>query len=384
MMQQLQAQAQAVQAQAAQAQAAQVAAVAAAAGAAPVQGGSSTVAIAANGQMVDLQNMVDTMSVLDEESLVQVISSVLMARPEAAPPVMNFSIPDLTYPPSRALTERRGKGVIKSFNSQAGFGFIQCEELHAVFGNDVFLHQKQLGEFGPGATVTFAVCLSKDNKPQAYDLMAAGPGRTGKGGPPSWGCPGDWQSQDWQFPDWWGGDGWWGGYGYGGWGCGGGKPQQMPHHSQMFGPSDQMKGKGWPFKGGSGKSKGSDDTGGMAITDGAGAAHQCKRPYGLQPQAGGKPDEQIELGQHIGVIKSFNPENGYGFISCTDLQEKGYSNDVFLHHQQVGQCRVGDEVFFTVYLNSKGQPQARDLETCDGQLKGELSGRAIKRPRSDE
>merc|ERR1719507_1860614 len=130
--------------------------------------------------MVDLQHMVDTMSVLDEESLVQVISSVLMARPEAAPPVVNFSIPDLTYPPSRALTERRGKGVIKSFNPQAGFGFIQCEELHAVFGNDVFLHQKQLGDFVPGATVTFAVCLSKDNKPQAYDLMSAGPGRTGK------------------------------------------------------------------------------------------------------------------------------------------------------------------------------------------------------------
>jgi len=365
--------AQVAQAQVAQAQAAQMAAVAAAAGGAPGQGGSGTVAIAANGQMVDLQHMVDTMSVLDEESLVQVISSVLMARPEAAPPVVNFSIPDLTYPPSRALTERRGKGVIKSFNPQAGFGFIQCEELHAVFGNDVFLHQKQLGDFVPGAAVTFAVCLSKDNKPQAYDLMAVAPGRTGKGGPP-WGFPGEWQ-QDWG-PEFWGGDSWWGGCGGwgcggGGWGCGGGKPGMMP---QMFGP-DQMKGKGWPCKGGAGKSKGSDDTGGMATPDGTGAVSQRKRPYGVQPNAG-KLDEQIDLGQHIGVIKSFNTENGYGFISCADLQEKGYSNDVFLHHNQVGQCRVGDEVFFTVYLNSKGQPQARDLEVCDG--------RAPKRPRGDE
>eukprot|EP00409_Alexandrium_fundyense_P003644 CAMPEP_0185905930 /NCGR_PEP_ID=MMETSP0196C-20130402/5092_1 /TAXON_ID=2932 /ORGANISM="Alexandrium fundyense, Strain CCMP1719" /LENGTH=58 /DNA_ID=CAMNT_0028625567 /DNA_START=23 /DNA_END=195 /DNA_ORIENTATION=+ len=55
-----------------------------------------------------------------------------------------------------------------------GFGFIDCPELHAVFGNDVFLHNKQLGEFGPGAMVTFAVCLSKDNKPQAYDLQPMG------------------------------------------------------------------------------------------------------------------------------------------------------------------------------------------------------------------
>merc|ERR550525_353072 len=133
--------------------------------------------------MVPLQNLVDTLSGLDEESLVNVISSVLQARPEGAPPVVNFSIPDLTYPPSRALTERRSQGVIKSFNMNNGFGFIDYPELHAVFGNDVFLHNKQLGtsgEFGPGAMVSFAVCLSKDNKPQAYDLQY--PGGNSKGG----------------------------------------------------------------------------------------------------------------------------------------------------------------------------------------------------------
>merc|ERR1712032_768298 len=99
------------------------------------------------------------------------ICSVLQARPELAPPVVQFSVPDLTYPPSRTLAERRSQGFIKSFNQQKGFGFIECQELQPIFGTDVFIHQKQMGSFTPGTMVNFAVVLSSDKKPQAFDVI---------------------------------------------------------------------------------------------------------------------------------------------------------------------------------------------------------------------
>eukprot|EP00418_Pyrodinium_bahamense_P083302 CAMPEP_0179064392 /NCGR_PEP_ID=MMETSP0796-20121207/27926_1 /TAXON_ID=73915 /ORGANISM="Pyrodinium bahamense, Strain pbaha01" /LENGTH=274 /DNA_ID=CAMNT_0020761341 /DNA_START=72 /DNA_END=896 /DNA_ORIENTATION=+ len=256
--------------------------------------------------VVDLQTIVDTLSSLDEESLVNVLSSVLQARPEVAPPVVNFSIPDLTYPPSRALTERRSQGVIKSFNMSNGFGFIDCPELHAVFGNDVFLHNKQLGEFGPGAMVSFAVCLSKDNKPQAYDLQHM----SGKGmmalGP--------------------------------------------PYEVLM------MKGK-WGFKGKPDDGKGKRSWQGKSGKSGDMEARKVQTPPGTAPWE--------ELGQFSGTVKSFNPKSGYGFITCVELQDMGFTNDVFLHHQQMGDCNVGMEVTFTCYLNSKGQPQAKEVAPED-------------------
>lgn len=237
--------------------------------------------------MADLQNLVDALASLDEESAVQVISSVLQARPELAPPVVHFSVPDLTYPPSRALTERRSTGFIKSFNPQKGFGFIECAELHQVFGVDVFLHSKQVSTFEPGAMVSFAVVLSRDNKPQAFDLA---PVQVGGGG---------------------------------------------------------AKGGGGEF----GKGGGPLVLGGGKGGGGKGA---------------GQVEESQIIGQFLGVIKSFSPQSGYGFMTCPDLYKLGYHNDVFLHHMQLSGHQVGVQVLFTCYLNSKNQPQAKDLLFPDG------------------
>mmetsp|Transcript_29308 Transcript_29308/g.93496 ORF Transcript_29308/g.93496 Transcript_29308/m.93496 type:complete len:297 (+) Transcript_29308:89-979(+) len=296
--------------------------------------------------MVELQAIVDTLSGLDEDSLVQVISSVLQARPEIAPPIVNFSIPDLTYPPAKALVERRSQGVIKSFNANSGFGFIECNELKAVFGNDVFLHSKQLGEYGPGSMVSFAVCLSKDNKPQAYDLQPMG----GKGKGAAMMAVGK------------------------------GEPMISPYDPQVQMFSSMMKGKGWSFKG-DGGFKGDDFKGGGGFKGGGFKGKfkgddesGNKRKWNMNMP--GRPDEQQEVGQFAGTIKSFNPRSGYGFIACADLQQQGFTNDVFLHHQQMGDFAVGNEVVFTCYLNSKGQPQAKDLMSVEEYMQ--------KRPRLND
>lgn len=67
--------------------------------------------------------------------------------------------------------------------------------------------------------------------------------------------------------------------------------------------------------------------------------------------------------QFIGMIKSFNREKGYGFISCQDTS-RIYDCDVFLHQHQASGFQEGQHVRFVVVCNDKGQPQARDVEEC--------------------
>merc|ERR1719469_360890 len=62
------------------------------------------------------------------------------------------------------ITDTRLEGVVKSFNESRGYGFIACDDLMAQLGCDCFLHDRQLGEFGVGSTVTFAVFLNKEGK----------------------------------------------------------------------------------------------------------------------------------------------------------------------------------------------------------------------------
>merc|ERR1719150_744861 len=103
-----------------------------------------------------------------------------------------------------------------------------------------------------------------------------------------------------------------------------------------------------------GKGGGSDWSGGW------GDNGPAKRPKVLSADA--KPDVQQVLGQFQGVIKSFNPKNGFGFIRCEALQAQGYTNDVYLHHTQIGEFGPGSQVMFTAYLNKKGQPQSMELK----------------------
>lgn len=59
-------------------------------------------------------------------------------------------------------------------NSGNGVGFIDCPELKAVFQTDVYVHKNQVGALPIGTEVNFAILLSKDMKPQAFDLQPTG------------------------------------------------------------------------------------------------------------------------------------------------------------------------------------------------------------------
>jgi len=321
-----------------------------------------------------LQGLVDGLCSIDFESAVTVMTSVLQARPELAPPVINFAVPDLTYPPSKALIDRRAEGWVKSFHESKGFGFIECEELYDTFASDVFLHHSQLGSFQTGQAVSFAVMLSKDSRPQAYDLQpleskGGGKGKGGAaaykggGGDGGWGAKGD--------ASWYGkGDGGWG-KGDGGWGggkdaWGGGK--------DAWGKSDGGWGKGDGGWGGgckgNGGSYGPSSKGGSGAKGGSkgGKGDDAGKSRKGSGKAGGIAfitDDAEPIGEFQGTIKSFNQNNGYGFIDCPDLKDM-YGNDTFLYKKDLGSFEVGEVVSFTAFVNSLGKPQAKGLQGTSG------------------
>ncbi|CAE8655852.1 unnamed protein product, partial [Polarella glacialis] len=116
--------------------------------------------------MANAQTLAQAIADLDEENALAAVCAILDARPELAPAVVSYAVPELTYPPSKALVERRSSGYIMSFQPEKGFGFIACPELCEVFGKDVFLSCFQIGNFTVGSQVNFAVALNKEYKPQ--------------------------------------------------------------------------------------------------------------------------------------------------------------------------------------------------------------------------
>mmetsp|Transcript_80290 Transcript_80290/g.227380 ORF Transcript_80290/g.227380 Transcript_80290/m.227380 type:complete len:304 (+) Transcript_80290:108-1019(+) len=298
--------------------------------------------------MLDAQAMIDALTSMDDQTASSVISSVLQARPELAPGIVNMAVPDLTYAPAKALTERRSRGTIKAVAAQSGaFGFISCPELNAVFGNDVSVHSRQLGMFHKGQEVSFAVVLNSHNKPQAFDLQDVSPGGTmaamtcGGGGMSGSGMSGMG-----------GGMGGMGACmpmpGMGGMGGMGGMSMMQQQQMMMMQQQQQMMGM---------MGMGGGMSGGM----GGGLATKLLGKGGGPAKKRSRPDESI-LGEFVGVIKRFNPTSGFGFIACDEVKALGYDNDVFLHSSQFGNFEVGARVKFTCYLNTKNQPQCRDLE----------------------
>lgn len=63
---------------------------------------------------------------------------------------------------------------------------------------------------------------------------------------------------------------------------------------------------------------------------------------------------------YVGVLKTFNAKNGYGFVECKQAKED-WGNDVFVHKNNVPTpWTLGQPVEFAVQVNLKGQPQAYD------------------------
>lgn len=82
-------------------------------------------------------------------------------------------------------------GLIKSFNAEKGFGFIDCPESYIEFGRDVFIHKREIRDYSVGTEVTFAISTNQDGRPQARDTRRHEPygALPPYGAPPSYGAP---------------------------------------------------------------------------------------------------------------------------------------------------------------------------------------------------
>merc|ERR1711920_274010 len=82
------------------------------------------------------------------------------------------------------------------------------------------------------------------------------------------------------------------------------------------------------------------------------------------PAGGRRVNQSVPSDCYEGTIKSFNPNEGYGFIACPEISEK-HGCDVFMHQRQFFACpfdiKVGDTVTFRLEISRQGKPQARDL-----------------------
>merc|ERR1711933_672719 len=70
----------------------------------------------------------------------------------------------------RDLGPGRERGRIKSFNTEKGFGFIDCPKMRDKYGRDVFIHKKQMGDLEVGDEITFVCEPNKEGMPQARDI----------------------------------------------------------------------------------------------------------------------------------------------------------------------------------------------------------------------
>jgi len=319
-----------------------------------------------------------------DTELFEALKITLEGRPAVVQALADWAIPDRAYASARLLLENRICGTVKSFNEATGYGFIESPAVREAFGNDVFLHYSQLGPFGPGDEVSFAILLSRDGKPQAFDLGPAQngqdvrrvqgpPGSTkgsgwaptippkgGKAGSGKGSCKG-WGATGWGADANWapGASGWGGGWaGNAMGGCWGG-------------PFGAAKG-GWNCNTNAWStdwdSSGSWASSSGIVVPGAAAAAKGKggQGWGKNPQVGKQTADDAGNGlkdkRHEGFVKSFNEKSGFGFIACEELKEV-YGNDVFMHHKQFpGGCELHQAVSFSVFLSKEGKPQAYDVE----------------------
>jgi len=71
-------------------------------------------------------------------------------------------------------TGKQCTGVLRSFNVDNNYGFIDCEEVKAEYGCDCFVHGRAFKDFGAevGTVVNFEVGVSAKGQPQALNVTA--------------------------------------------------------------------------------------------------------------------------------------------------------------------------------------------------------------------
>merc|ERR1712232_1311762 len=94
----------------------------------------------------------------------------------------------------------------------------------------------------------------------------------------------------------------------------------------------------------------------MMMMKAMGKGGKGKGPYG-----GGPKQKPTGTGQFLqGTVKSFNAQNGYGFITSDEVKAQ-YSSDVFVGGKDLENFTVGQQVLFQLALTDDGKPHGMDI-----------------------
>jgi cold shock CspA family protein len=308
-------------------------------------------------------------------------------------------------------------GMVKSYSDANGWGFIQCPKTQEMYGKDIMLLRGDLpgGTVMPGAQVSFTVAQGKKG-PIANNVQIHSAGNFGGCG----GCGGKmnmgWKMQGampggnmivgqpykpagtmMQFG---------GGAAMGGKGMGGGMPGMGMGGMSMMPPMGAVKAtggnefycgivknfdqeKGWGHIQGQALQNlfGKDVFVSTKSLDGQIVEHGSQVLFQVQAGQKGPMAKSVKVlppgsfsadgfqgATYNGVIKHFQQDKGWGFITCEDVTNL-FGKDLFLHKREVPQSLgrlpvAGEQVQFTVNVNSSGRPEAATVVLLDGDPNG--------------
>lgn len=227
-------------------------------------------------------------------------------------------------------------GRVKTFDWRKGCGYIHCPEAFNIYRHDVFVHQRQLGDCIVGDTVRFSVRIGKKSLPQATRLIK---------------CPvNDVQDDEYENVD---------------------EAESQLVHQGVIKMVNVEKGFGFiqcstlrdiynsdifvDAKNLDGFEKGDNVAFCVRVTK-----RGKPQAVRLRPGEGDDDEAESETKVLIGTIKSFDKLQGYGFVSCPEINES-HARDAFLHESQIKGFKPGDHVAFSMRLNDQGNPQAYNL-----------------------
>jgi cold shock CspA family protein len=245
--------------------------------------------------------------------------------------------------PRGGIEGGRYVGLIKAFLPEKQFGFIECPELFEAYGQNTWVCAQQLKDFQPGQHVEFTMTLNRNGKPQAQDLGEVGDAngiikRARKNGEAGVRYSGTLKELSTELgcgiidcPDL-----------LAVYGC-----DTLVHPAQVgnFQPGQAIE-----------FTMSTNTDGGhpwaIELAEKRPIEKPLDTPPWLQPQDGK---------QYIGTIKQYEPGKGFGFIDCPVLRQQ-YNRDTWVHHAQMRDFKVGDQVSFQMALNQVGHPQGINLQ----------------------
>jgi len=218
-------------------------------------------------------------------------------------------------------------GSLKSFNSRNGFGFLECIQATADWGQDVFIHKNYVpNPWNCGQPVEFAVTVNNRGQPQAVDVNWL-PKLPSQHKAPA---PG----------------------------------QRLTPVTALRPPVLQAAAAALPAPSAPKPAPGLETAAPRPPAQQqqqqqAAAAAAATAAAAAAAAAVAQPEKR-----YLGTLKSYSPAQGYGFIASEEVMSL-HGRDVYLDKSQLQKdqrWKFGQTIEFAITMNVKGQPQARAVD----------------------